>query len=174
VSEKPKRSERNEARGAARGQPSLRKRLKRPGTSPESKPQHPWTPHIVHRAPYRMLMAPAAMLGKMRGTKNGDTRRAFPDATSAPASATSVVQLMPLPTTTPVEARAACPAGPSAAPGGHFASASASSAATSASTMNREARRTSCPGGCAWSRDTWPWGQGTVTPFYPVAAPHIL
>ena len=54
-----------------------------------------------------MLTAPAAMLGRIRGTKKGLSRRRRPWASSMPASAMSSVQLMPAPTMTPVALRAA-------------------------------------------------------------------
>jgi hypothetical protein len=55
------------------------------------------------RRPYLIPTAPAAMLTSMRGTKYGDTRRSLLAASRAPASAISLVQLIPAPKLTPVE-----------------------------------------------------------------------
>ena len=49
-----------------------------------------------------ILMAPAAELIRMRGTKKGDRRLSFPATMSSPASAISLVHDMPAPTLTPV------------------------------------------------------------------------
>jgi hypothetical protein len=54
-----------------------------------------------------MLTAPAAMLTRIRGTKNGDTRRSLPSVISWPAASVSVVQPMPAPMQTPVAALSA-------------------------------------------------------------------
>ena len=51
--------------------------------------------------PYAMLTCPAAMLHRILGTKNGDTRRSLPRSSRAPALVRSGTWPIPAPMNTP-------------------------------------------------------------------------